>query len=174
MKTSSVCLSPVELHRWSDCPNGLKILLRSGRGLQNNPTDIPVVGLALIDEQGRVLMQQRRAGARHARLWEFPGGKVEAGESSEGALVREIAEELGIVVSAEDLRFAAMSRGESEPYVLTLYTAIRWQGEPRCLDAQAIAWVTPSEAAMLAVPPLDVPLVAALPEFLRAAREPAG
>lgn len=133
--------------------------------MQNNPT-IPVVGIALIDASERVLMQQRRAGRRHAGLWEFPGGKVETGELGESALVREVAEELGVEIRVEDLRLAAVSHDENEPYVLTLYTAVRWHGEPRCLDAQAIGWFTPAEAAALAVPPLDVPLVAALPTIV--------
>jgi 8-oxo-dGTP diphosphatase len=137
-------------------------MLRSGKGVKNIPTEIPVVALALIDASGRILMQKRRPGGRHGGLWEFPGGKVEPGESLESALLREIAEELCVAVAPAALRYAARSADPGEPFVLTLYTARAWSGTPRCLDGAAIAWFTPAEAAKLAVPPLDLPLVALL------------
>ena len=134
--------------------------------MKNIPTDIPVVALALIDAQGRVLMQKRRAGGRHGELWEFPGGKLEPGESAESALLREIAEELGIALDPAGLRFAARSADPGEPFVLMLYTARAWTGVPRCLDGEAIGWFSSDEAGRLAVPPLDVPFVALLPELV--------
>ena len=140
-------------------------MLRKQRRVKNIPTEIPVVALALIDLSGRVLMQKRRPGGRHGGLWEFPGGKQECGESPESALVREIAEELGIALDASALRFVARSSVPDEPFVLTLYTARAWRGEPRCLEGEAIGWFTPTAAARLAVPPLDLPLLARLPEL---------
>ena len=136
------------------------------------PTAVCVVAIALIDGQGRVLLQKRRAGGRHGGLWEFPGGKVEHGESPESALIREIAEELAIVVVPADLfeegEAAEIPAPDSdEPaLVLKLYRCARFRGEPRCLDAQAIGWFTPEEAAKLAVPPLDRPFIERLSAIL--------
>ena len=133
------------------------------------PTTMRVVAIALIDRHGRVLLQKRRAAKRHGGLWEFPGGKVERGESPETALVREIAEELDIVVAPADLFEEGEAAegpdpaGNAPALVLKLYRCARWHGEPRCLDAEAIGWFTPAEAAMLAVPPLDRPFIERLP-----------
>ena len=132
------------------------------------PTAVCVVAIALIDAQGRVLLQKRRAGRRHGGLWEFPGGKVERGETPELALVREIAEELGIAVAPGDLyaegevaeQFAPGN--DRPPLVLKLYRCSRWSGEPCCLDADQIGWFTPAEAVQLPVPPLDLPFIARL------------
>lgn len=132
------------------------------------PTAVCVVAIALIDAQGRVLLQKRRAGGRHGGLWEFPGGKVERGETPESALVREIAEELGIVVAPADLyaegEVAEVSAPGSNrpPLVLKLYRCVRWCGEPCCLDAEEIGWFAPEKAAQLPVPPLDGPFIARL------------
>ena len=129
------------------------------------PTAVQVVAIALIDGHGRVLLQKRRAGGRHGGLWEFPGGKVERGEAPESALVREIAEELAIVVAVADLRAAgetrelSASQSERPALVLKLYRCARWSGEPRCQDAEEFGWFTPSEAAVLDVPPLDRPFI---------------
>lgn len=132
------------------------------------PTIVPVVAVALIAPDGRVLMQQRKAAAMFGGLWEFPGGKVEAGESPESALLREIDEELGIALDPAALRplmFASdpvLPPAPRQPHVILLYTCRRWQGEPRCLDADALAWVAPDALMALAMPPLDVPLAEAL------------
>ena len=129
------------------------------------PTAVQVVVIALIDGHGRILLQKRRAGGRHGGLWEFPGGKVERGETPESALVRETAEELAIVVAVADLRAAGETTEFSAPQsnrpalVLKLYRCARWSGEPRCQDAEEFAWLTPSEAAVLDVPPLDRPFI---------------
>lgn len=113
-----------------------------------------VVGIALLDTGSgggsagpRVLLAQRPAGKANAGLWEFPGGKVDAGETPEAALVREIREELGAVVEASDcvpLTFV------SWPYptfhlLMPLYACTRWQGVPRGLEGQAVAWATREE-----------------------------
>ncbi len=140
----------------------------SAPGLQNNPTLIPVVAVALVAADGRVLLQQRRAGRAFAGLWEFPGGKVEAGESPESALLREIDEELGVALDpdglvpltfASDPRLPPVSR---QPHVILLYICRAWTGEPRCLDAAALGWFEAKDLADLAMPPLDVPLARAL------------
>ncbi len=128
------------------------------------PSLLFVVAAALIDAEGRVLMQQRPEGKAHASLWEFPGGKVEAGESPEAALVRELSEELGIVVEYDDLTpssFATMATGDRH-LVLLLYTVRNWHGDPTPIEASALRWDSPEALAKLPMPPADVPLVAAL------------
>jgi 8-oxo-dGTP diphosphatase len=121
----------------------------------------PVVAAALIDAEGRVLVQQRPPGKMMAGLWEFPGGKLEAGETPEAALVRELREELGIVVAATSLVPAAFA---SEPLagrhlLLLLYLCRDWTGEPKALDAVALQWVDIAGLRTLAMPPADRPLI---------------
>lgn len=123
-------------------------------------TPIVVVAAAMVDADGRVLMQRRPERKNHGGLWEFPGGKVEAGEAPVDALVRELAEELGVEVDARDaepLAFAA-----DAGVVLLLYRVTRWHGTPQALDAAALTWERPHALARLPMPPLDVPLAAAL------------
>lgn len=122
-----------------------------------------VVAAALVDAEGRVLIQ-RRTGGQFAGLWEFPGGKVEAGETPEHALVREVHEELGIVVEAADLEPVAFSSTPSgdRSLVLLMYKAGRWSGDPRPLAADELAWRRPHELIDLPMPPADHPLAAAL------------
>jgi 8-oxo-dGTP diphosphatase len=133
--------------------------------VEKNPT-ITVVAAALIDPRGRVLLQRRAAGRAMAGRWEFPGGKVEPGESAEAALVRELAEELGIEVAAEALEPAAFASVAAidgrAPMLLLLYLCRRWRGSPRALDADALDWLRPGEMDAAAMPPADRPLVARL------------
>lgn len=135
--------------------------------MQNIPTMIPVVAVALVAETGAVLLQQRSTGA-HAGLWEFPGGKVEPHEAPEDALCREIAEELGIELaraSLVPLAFASDPREpaeEREPYVILLYLCRKWRGEPAALEEAAVGWFDLPELDSLPMPPLDRPLVEAL------------
>lgn len=125
-----------------------------------NPT-LFVVAAALVDEGGRVLLQQRAPGRSMAGLWEFPGGKVEEGETPERALVRELREELGIEVDKSSLSpacFASASVGERH-MVLLLYVCRAWAGEPQALEATALQWALPSEMRGLPMPPADQPLI---------------
>jgi 8-oxo-dGTP diphosphatase len=127
-----------------------------------------VVAVALVDSEGRVLVQQRPPGKPMAGLWEFPGGKVEAGEVPEAALIRELAEELGIDVAIEALApiaFASEGLGERH-LLLLLYAARAWEGVPEPRHASALRWVRPSDMRALAMPPADVPLVDALERLL--------
>lgn len=123
-----------------------------------------VVAAAMVDADGRVLVQQRPAGKPMAGLWEFPGGKVEPGEAPEAALVRELHEELGISVEASCLAPAAFA---SEPLanrhlVLLLYALRKWHGVPQAHHARALKWVRPVELHALDMPPADKPLIGLL------------
>ncbi|MFS0738764.1 (deoxy)nucleoside triphosphate pyrophosphohydrolase [Sphingomonas sp. 1P06PA] len=123
-----------------------------------------VVAAALIDADGRVLVQQRAAGQTMAGLWEFPGGKVEPGETPEDALVRELREELGIDVATACLApgpFASEPLGERH-LLLMLYLCRKWQGVPQPLDAVALRWCRPLALHGLAMPPADKPLIGLL------------
>lgn len=129
---------------------------------------LAVVAAALIDPVGRVLVQQRPAGGSMAGLWEFPGGKIEPGETPEAALVRELDEELGIAVvpdAVSALTFASAPLGERH-LLLLLYACRAWRGEPRALEASALAWHAPGELRRLAMPPADLPLIAVLERAL--------
>ena len=130
------------------------------------PTWLAVVAVALVDERGRWLMHKRPAEKHHGGLWEFPGGKVEQGETPAYALVREIAEELGVELSPEALRpagFAQTADDESRPpIVILLYTCRSWAREPQALEGGEIAWFAPKQAALLDKPPLDHALLAQL------------
>ncbi|OZA20915.1 MAG: DNA mismatch repair protein MutT [Novosphingobium sp. 17-62-19] len=139
--------------------------------MESLPTVQIVVALALFDRAGRVLLQQRPRNKVHGGLWEFPGGKVEAGESCERALVRETDEELGVAVDVADISpifFAIEPPSDSKRQVLLLlFGARNWHGEPRALEAgSTIAWVTRDEMVSLPMPPLDVPLAQAVIPFL--------
>lgn len=120
-----------------------------------------VVAIALVDGDKRVLLQQRAANRAMAGLWEFPGGKVEEGETPEAALVREIAEELGVTIDAAQLApscFASAAVG-ARHMILLLYLCRTWRGEPAPLDAAALRWVTIAEMRGLPMPPADEPLI---------------
>jgi 8-oxo-dGTP diphosphatase len=123
-----------------------------------------VVAAALIDGEGRVLLQQRAPHRSMPGLWEFPGGKVENGETPEAALARELEEELGVRVelgAMTPIAFASDTLGDRH-LVLLLYKAREWEGVPYPLDASAIRWVSVEDMAGLPMPPADVPLVEAL------------
>lgn len=127
-----------------------------------------VAAAALIEPSGRILLTQRPAHKQLGGLWEFPGGKVEAGEAPEAALVRELKEELDLTVAADDLEpFAFASHAYADFHLLMpLYTITRWSGALK-LDAnaaQASAWARPQELRDYPMPPADVVLVERLLE----------
>ena len=127
-----------------------------------------VAAVALVDTDGRLLVQQRPSGKPMAGLWEFPGGKVEAGETPESALVRELSEELGIDVATACLApacFASEPLGERH-LVLLLYVCRKWRGTPRPLEGGTLRWVRVAELFGLDMPPADRPLVALLDALL--------
>jgi 8-oxo-dGTP diphosphatase len=135
--------------------------------LQKIPTML-VVAAALVDGEGRVLLQQRPEGKAMAGLWEFPGGKVEEGELPEAALARELEEELGIAVDPAALApacFASAAVG-AKHMILLLYVCRAWKGEPRPLEAPALRWARPAEMRGLPMPPADEPLISLLEALL--------
>ena len=124
--------------------------------MQNNPTWILVVALALFDAEGRLLLQQRPTGKHHGGMWEFPGGKVEASEKPANALVREIAEELALVIDPVQLEQAFFAEEGSDPaVVLNLYTSRQQVGVPQSLEGQAWGWFALAEAVGLRLAPMD-------------------
>jgi 8-oxo-dGTP diphosphatase len=127
-----------------------------------------VVAAALIDADGRVLLAERPAGKSMAGLWEFPGGKVEAGERPEASLIRELREELGITVKEECLAPFAFASHAYEKFhlLMPLYLCRRWEGIVQPQEGQRVVWVRPREMANYPVPPADVPLIAQLRDFL--------
>jgi 8-oxo-dGTP diphosphatase len=133
------------------------------------PVDLVLVAAcALIDTDGRVLIAERPANKTMAGLWEFPGGKVEPGERPEEALIRELNEELGIVVRPAclaPLAFASHSYPEFH-LLMPLYVCRRWEGTPTPREAQRLAWVRPNRLRDYPMPPADEPLVAHLLSLL--------
>ena len=127
-----------------------------------------VAACALIDPDGRVLIAQRPQGKSMAGLWEFPGGKVEPGERPEQSLIRELREELGIVVKEEclaPLTFA--SHLYPDFYLLMpLYVCRRWEGIVEAREQQALKWVRPNELRNYPMPPADEPLISHLATLL--------
>ena len=120
-----------------------------------------VVAAALIDADGRVLIAQRPAGKALAGLWEFPGGKVEAGERPEEALIRELAEELGLTVAEPclaPLTFASHAYPDFH-LLMPLFACRRWTGFARGKEGQALKWVRPREMRDFPMPPADAPLI---------------
>ena len=127
-----------------------------------------VVAVALIDADGRVLIAQRPEGKSMAGLWEFPGGKVDPGETPEAALIRELQEELGLDTRESclaPLTFASHSYDDFH-LLMPLYACRVWKGEPTPKEGQELAWVRPVRLGDYPMPPADVPLVAMLRDLL--------
>ncbi len=129
-----------------------------------------VVACALIDADNRVLVAQRPEGKSLAGLWEFPGGKLEQGERPEPALIRELAEELGITVKEDclaPLTFASYAYPDFH-LLMPLYICRRWEGTVASREGQALKWVRPAKLRELEMPPADEPLIPHLIDLLGA------
>ena len=129
---------------------------------------ILVVAAALIDKDGRVLLAQRPPNKSMAGLWEFPGGKVEDGESPEDALIRELNEELGIDTWGSclaPLSFASHSYEEFH-LLMPLFACRKWTGTPMAIEGQVLKWVSKNDLKNYAMPPADIPLIAAIRDWL--------
>ncbi len=144
-----------------DCPQAAT---RVADGL---PT-VLVSAVALVDVDGRVLIAERPEGKSMAGLWEFPGGKVEPGETPEMALIRECHEELGIDVTSACLAPFTFASHVYEKFhlLMPLYLCRRWNGTPQSREGQQLKWVRPNKLRDYPMPPADVPLVAMLIDFL--------
>lgn len=132
--------------------------------MENNPTYLFVVAAALQNPDGKFLLQKRPVGKPMAGLWEFPGGKVEDGETPESALIRELEEELGISVDITSLEPVAFA---SEPLdgrhlLLLLYHCSTWEGTPESRESTELVWTAAQDMNVAEMPPADGPLVAQL------------
>ena len=123
-----------------------------------------VVACALVDIDGRVLLAQRPQGKRMAGLWEFPGGKIKAGETPEAALIRELKEELGIDVTQACLAPLSFASHAYDDFhlLMPLYVCRQWDGQIVPQEGQATQWVRPRDMFGLDMPPADKPLIAML------------
>ncbi len=127
-----------------------------------------VVAVALIDADNRVLIAQRPEGKQLAGLWEFPGGKLDAGERPEQALIRELQEELGIEVKEAclaPLTFASHAYDDFH-LLMPLYICRRWQGTVTAREGQTLAWVRANKLRDYPMPPADIPLIPPLIDLL--------
>ena len=135
--------------------------------ISEKPTLI-VPAIALVDTDSRILLAQRPEGKSFAGYWEFPGGKIEKGETPEAALIREIREELG--VETQDSCLAPVSFA-SHPYddfhlILLLYVCRRWQNTPQALEGGALEWVRPQRLRDYQMPPANLEFIAVLQDLL--------
>ena len=127
-----------------------------------------VVACALVDADRRVLIAQRPEGKAMAGLWEFPGGKVEAGETPDAALIRELQEELGISTQTACLAPVSFASHSYDNFhlLMPLYACRKWQGQPQPKEHIALKWVRPNSLHDYPMPPADAPLIAALCDLL--------
>lgn len=129
---------------------------------------ILVSAVALIDRDGRVLLAQRPEGKSMAGLWEFPGGKVEPGETPEAALIRELHEELAIETWSSCLAPLTFASHKYEDFhlLMPLFACRKWQGIPQSQEGQALKWVRANELRNYPMPPADIPLIPILRDWL--------
>tara|TARA_Y100001934_G_scaffold49619_1_gene60326 strand:- start:34055 stop:35023 length:969 start_codon:yes stop_codon:yes gene_type:complete len=127
-----------------------------------------VVAVAMVDPDGRVLMAKRPEGKKMAGLWEFPGGKVDKGESLEAALIRELKEEIGVDTRESCLAAYTFASHEYEDFrlLMPLYVCRVWKGTPQAQEGQELAWVRPQRMRDYPMPPADAPLIALLCDLL--------
>jgi 8-oxo-dGTP diphosphatase len=131
-----------------------------------------VAAVALVRSDGRLLLAQRPKGKAMAGLWEFPGGKVEAGESPQGALVRELREELGVVVAEADMTAFSFASHAYENFhlLMPVFLVRRWEGEVEALEGQQLAWVSAAEIRSYPAPEADLPLFEQFIDWSKAGR----
>ncbi len=141
---------------------------RTREPLLDRKSIVLVAAIALVDIDNRVLIAQRPEDKAMAGLWEFPGGKIEPGETPEAALIREVKEELGVQTAESCLApFSFASHTYDDFHVLMpLFICRRWEGNPEAHEHQAIKWVRPMRLTDYPMPPADAPLVALLRDFL--------
>ena len=127
-----------------------------------------VVAVALVDADKRILLAQRPEGKQLAGLWEFPGGKVDAGERPEAALIRELREELGITVKEACLAPLTFASHAYETFhlLMPLYICRRWEGTPHGMEGQKLAWARVNELRNYPMPPADEPLIPMLRDLI--------
>ena len=129
---------------------------------------VTVVAVALVDSDGRVLIARRPEGKQLAGLWDFPGGKLEPGERPEEALIRELNEELGIIVKAACLAPLTFASHPYEDFhlLMPLYVCRKWEGFVQSREGQALKWVRPKALRDYPMPPADAPLIPHLVDLL--------
>ena len=137
---------------------------------ETNPL-LPLVlvsAVALIDTDGRILLAQRPAHKSMGGLWEFPGGKIETGESPEAALIRELQEELDINTSESCLAPLSFASHAYDDFhlLMMLFACRRWHGSPRPVEGGTLKWVRPNQLRDYPMPPADIPLIPVLQDLL--------
>jgi 8-oxo-dGTP diphosphatase len=140
-------------------------------GKLEEPRDVPIVlvaAVALLDADGRILIAKRPPGKKMAGLWEFPGGKIDPGETPERALIRELQEELGIDTRTSCLAPIGFASHAYEEFhlLMPLYVCRVWQGTPTPKEGQELAWVRPHRLGDYPMPPADIPLIAQLRDWV--------